>query len=62
MPNKDAVIWLNSKDELKDKILEGLNNPDKYVYNAKKWFKIINQHPPQKASKRIVEAIEEIIN
>jgi hypothetical protein len=62
MPNKDAVIWLNSKDELKDKILEGLNNPKPYVKNAKEWFSIINQSPPQEASKRIVEAIEEIIN
>jgi hypothetical protein len=62
MPNKDAVIWLNSKEELKDKILEGLNNPKPYVKNAKEWFSIINQSPPQEASKRIVEAIEEIIN
>jgi hypothetical protein len=61
MPNKDAVIWLNSKEELKDKILEGLNNPDKYVQNAKKWFEIINQHPPQKATERIVGALKAIL-
>jgi hypothetical protein len=61
MPNKDAVIWLNSKEELKDKILEGLNNPNKYVHNAKKWFEIINQHPPQKATERIVGALKAIL-
>ena len=61
MPNKDAVIWLNSKEELKNKILEGLNNPDKYVHNAKKWFEIINQHPPQKATERIVGALKTIL-
>jgi hypothetical protein len=61
MPSKDAVIWLNSKEELRGKILEGLNNPDKYIYNAKKWFKIINQHPPQKATERIVEEIKAIL-
>ncbi|RRO22860.1 UDP-glycosyltransferase [Flavobacteriaceae bacterium 14752] len=61
MPNKDAVIWLNSKEEIANKILEGLNHPEKYVANAQKWFKVINKHPPQMASQRIVEAIEGII-
>lgn len=61
MSNKDAVIWLNSKEEIAGKILEVLNNPEKYVANAQKWFKIINQHPPQMASQRIVEAIDGII-
>ena len=28
---------------------------------AEKWFEKINQHPPQKASERIWEAIEQII-
>ena len=61
MPNKDAVIWLNSKEEIADKILEGLNNPQKYVANAQKWFEVINQQPADQASERIVKAINHII-
>jgi hypothetical protein len=61
MPNKNAVIWLNSKDEIVDKLKEGLNNPEKYVKNAKEWFELINQHPPQKASERVVKSIGQII-
>jgi hypothetical protein len=60
MPNKNAVIWLSTKEEIADKLLEGLNNPSSYVENAQKWFEIINHHSPEKASERIVEAIEEI--
>lgn len=62
MPNKDAVIWLNSKEEIADKILEGLNNPQKYVANAQKWFEVINQQPADQASERIVKAISQIIS
>ena len=61
MPNEDAVIWINNKKEIADKILEGLNNSKPYVENAKQWFETINQHPPEKASERIVEAIEQIL-
>ncbi|MGM0635485.1 MAG: UDP-glycosyltransferase [Bacteroidota bacterium] len=62
MPNKDAVIWLNSKEEIADKILEGLNNQQKYVANAQKWFEVINQQPADQASERIVKAINQIIS
>ncbi|MCH8535873.1 MAG: UDP-glycosyltransferase [Flavobacteriaceae bacterium] len=62
MPNKDAVIWLNNKEEIADKILEGLNNSEKYVTNAKKWFEVINQQPADKASERIVIAINQILS
>lgn len=61
MPNKEAVIWINSKKEIADKILEGLQNPEPYVKQAKKWFEVINQHPPNKASQRIYDAINDII-
>lgn len=62
MPDKDAVIWLTSKDEMEDKILEGLTNPKPYVQNAQEWFSIINKQPSQEASKRIAEALNEIIS
>jgi hypothetical protein len=61
MPNKNAVIWLNSKEEIADKVVEGLNNPKPYVENAKEWFSLINQKPAQEASLRIVETIKKII-
>ena len=61
MSNKSAVIWLNSKAEITDKILEGLNNPKPYVENAKIWFEKINKQPARQASERIVEALNDII-
>ncbi|NEV93932.1 UDP-glycosyltransferase [Psychroflexus sp. YR1-1] len=62
MPDKDAVIWLTSKEEMEDKILEGLTNPKPYVEKAQNWFGIINQQPAQEASKRIAKALNEIID
>lgn len=62
MPNSESVIWFHSKAEIADKILEGLNNPNPYVENAHKWFEIVNQHPLQEASKRIISTLNEIIN
>ncbi|MBP2283032.1 hypothetical protein H4V97_001350 [Flavobacterium sp. CG_23.5] len=61
MPNKEAVFWLNSADEIVAKIEEMLSDKSrKVVYNAQEWFEKINQHPAQDASKRIWEAIAEI--
>jgi hypothetical protein len=62
MPNKNSVIWLNSPDEIVNKIKIGINNSDEIVRDAQKWFEIINQHPPQDASKRIWEGIKTIIS
>ncbi|SHG92730.1 UDP-glycosyltransferase [Flavobacterium defluvii] len=62
MPNKKAVIWLDSAEEIADKIKLGLYQPDETIEYAKSWFEIINQHPPKEASLRIWKAIESIIN
>jgi hypothetical protein len=62
MPNKDAVLWINSPAEIGAIIAKGLSNPSKVVGNAQKWFEVINQHPPQEASKRIWQAINAIIS
>lgn len=60
MPN-DAVVWLNSPNEIADKIEMMLNGEaKKVVVKAQEWFEKINQHPAQDASKRIWEAIDEI--
>lgn len=62
MPSKDCVFWLNSPEEIEDKFESFLNSNGRGVIeNAKKWFKIINQHPPDKASERIWKSIEDII-
>ena len=62
MPIKDSVFWINNPKDLK-KIVEKMLSNDliNVVENAQKWFKIINQHPPEKASERIWYAIEKII-
>lgn len=61
MPNQNAVIWLNSTDEIALKIKSGLekNETSESVQN---WFKIINQQPPQAASERIWKSIETILS
>lgn len=60
MPS-DAVVWLNSPDEIADKIEMMLSDKtQKVVANAQEWFEKINQHPAKDASKRIWEAIDKI--
>lgn len=61
MPSKDSVLWINSPNSMESIILQGLENPDMIVANAKQWFEKINQHPIDEASKRIIQAIQEII-
>jgi hypothetical protein len=58
MPNKEAVVWLNSRDEIASKIGNILKDSKTTVNHAKKWFEVINLHPPQNASKRIWEEIK----
>ncbi|MET3028155.1 UDP-glycosyltransferase [Flavobacterium sp. UW10123] len=58
MPNKKAVIWLNSADEIAEKIRLGLEQNNETVEHAQQWFEVINQSSPKKASNRIWEAVE----
>lgn len=63
MPNKNSAVWLDSRDGIAGKIEEMLHHEcGETVENAQKWFEKINQHPPEKASERIWDAIEKIIN
>lgn len=62
MPNKNAVLWLNSMEDVKQKIKVGLENPTETIKNAQKWFEIINEHPPKNTSTKIWKAIETIVN
>jgi hypothetical protein len=60
MPNPDAVVWLNAKEEIGLKIKMALATKT-HVAHANDWFKIINQHPPKEASQRIWDGIKKII-
>jgi len=61
MPTNNAVFWINSPSDMEQNIGKALNtDANKIVANAQKWFKKINQHPPEKASERIWYAIDEI--
>lgn len=57
----DAVVWLNSPDEIADKIEMMLRDEaQEVVGNAQEWFEKINQHPAEESSKRIWEGIAKI--
>ncbi len=61
MPSKDSVFWINNPNEMVDVVEKMLINESvPEIANAQKWFEKINQHPPQLASERIWNAIEEI--
>jgi hypothetical protein len=62
MPNKDAVLWIDSPDAIAEIIEKGIATDSVVLESAQKWFEIINQHPPQEASKRIWEGIKTIIS
>jgi hypothetical protein len=63
MPTKNTVFWIDNPQEIAQKIENMLSTDSKAVIDdAKNWFRKINQHPPEKASERIWESIEQIIN
>jgi hypothetical protein len=62
MPNEGAVIWFDNREEITVKIEQALQNAQITLNNATDWFKVINQHPPQDASKRIWDSIKTIIS
>ncbi|OAB27864.1 hypothetical protein SAMN05444395_103341 [Flavobacterium fryxellicola] len=60
MPD-DAVVWLNSPEDIAYKIENMLEDQvNEVVDRAQEWFEKINQHPADKASQRIWEGIAEI--
>jgi len=62
MPSREAVGWVKSKQELKLRVKELLVEPQPVVAEAQKWLERINMHPVEKASERIWEKIEQIID
>ena len=61
IPNAKAVIWINNPTEIASKIEKVLIDKSETVEFAKKWFEVINQHPPEEASLRIWHGIKKII-
>lgn len=61
MPSKNAVFWLNSKEEIPEKLKYALSATTEDLKETKKWFQKINVHPPQEASERIWKEIENIV-
>ena len=62
MPNNNSVIWIDDPEAIAETIENAIVTNSLIIENARKWFEIINQHPPQKASKRIWEGIKTIIS
>ncbi|UZH55648.1 UDP-glycosyltransferase [Salinimicrobium tongyeongense] len=61
MPSKKAVFWLNSKEEISEKLKYALSATTVDLEETKKWFQKINVHPPHEASERIWKEIENIV-
>lgn len=61
MPDQNAVVWLNNADEIADKIKNALQT-NETLDSVQKWFKIINQQPPELSSDRIWKSIETILS
>jgi hypothetical protein len=63
MPNENPVIWINNPNELEIIIEKAVtSNAQDIIENAQKWFEKINLNPPDKASERIWESFDQIIN
>jgi len=60
-PNDNVVTWLNHPDEISKNILSTLSNNSSIVESANHWYTKINMHPPELASARILESIDNII-
>ena len=62
MPKNNAVLWIDSPEAIAGIIENAITTNSLVLENAQEWFEIINQHPPQEASKRIWEGIKTIIS
>ena len=59
-PSEEAVLWINSKADIKEVILKALDS-DLKIDVTKEWFKTINIENPTKASENIWEEINNIV-
>ncbi|WP_294950906.1 hypothetical protein [Sulfurovum sp.] len=58
MEGLDAVVWINSKEEMAEKVLRVLEHPDEVAVDRKKWLNIITESQ-QNVSKRIAAFLTE---
>jgi len=59
MPTKDAVYWIDKKEDIETVILKSLKTSNKEILErTKEWFERINIVPHQMAGARIFEAIK----
>lgn len=61
MPSKNAVLWSHDKKSLTQTVQNIIDGKISNVSEGEKWFKTINQHPVEEASKRIWDSIKHII-
>lgn len=61
MPSKQAVVWINRPESIKNLILENINTNFETIENAQLWFHKIVAQPANKSSERIWEAIKSIV-
>ena len=57
MQNFDAVGWLNSAEEIAEKINLALTHPEQVGKDRKKWLEKIAQHPLEDSSRKIANII-----
>ncbi|MBI6118559.1 CDP-glycerol glycerophosphotransferase family protein [Salegentibacter maritimus] len=62
MPTGKEVFWLNSKEEIPEKLEKALKNPMQKIEKALEWYKKINTFPADKASERIWRKLEIILD
>ncbi|SHG44794.1 hypothetical protein SAMN05444483_11265 [Salegentibacter echinorum] len=60
MPSRNAVGWVKSKQELKFRLKELLQEPQPMVKEAQTWFKMVAGEDAEKASQRIWNCLNEI--
>lgn len=57
MHNLDAVGWINSKNAIKQTVLNTIEDPHSIAKDRKEWMKIVVQHPIDKNSDKIAKAL-----
>jgi hypothetical protein len=57
MKDLDAVLWINNKEEILDKVLQSLNSPNSVAIDRQKWLEKIVLHPLNTNSINIAKAI-----
>ena len=60
MPDKNAVIWLNSKETMLQALTNILVKNEYDLQATNSWYKKIVSHPVDKASQRIVDVLKTI--